>query len=224
MMDRKKVWRIALIGGGIILVIIIISLASVVRDGLYSSTLYVEFTPLSASARLEGDYNQSLDKHGEYKIRPGNYTVIIEKDGFDTYSQEFTVEAKKWKTVYVILEPNREDTMDWYETHPEDAEMRERLLDRVFDPNTEELQSTIRDEVPQGISFPIYGPGVTYEINYGDSETRPGGFALFATYYNDEGKELLDQRLRNLSGDGTIDYEIIYIDETAPEITHDHGN
>jgi len=213
MIDKRKLKLLIAAAALFVIVTVGISIFLIIRSQLYSATLFIEFTPISSSARLEGDFHQTLAQ-GENQIRPGSYTVFVKKDGFAEFSTPLTIADGDWRAIYAILDPNREDTMDWYENHPEDAELRDKLADRIHDPNTPELQATIADQTPPGVTFPVFGPGVTYRIDYGQSPTRPGGFALFGTYYNAVGYELLQQQLKSYTTAPGLSYEIILVDET----------
>lgn len=167
----------------------------------YSATLSLLYTPTSATATLNG----KVIKAGITKIKPGKYTVTIQKKGFASYSSTINMGANQTNTIAQALLSNDPTTANWYNTHPEDQKINETIGATKANTAIENLQN----DFPVASVLPLDGP--TYAINYGASPDKKGHFAMFLTYYGDTGKQDALQALQSL-GYNPNDYEIIYTD------------
>ncbi|MBQ3310046.1 PEGA domain-containing protein [Candidatus Saccharibacteria bacterium] len=84
-----------------------------------SATLKLHVAPSFATITINDDPTSRGNKH----LRPGNYTVTISAEGFSPYSESITLEAGETKELVVGLISNDPSTANYYETHPEDAEI-----------------------------------------------------------------------------------------------------
>ena len=94
-----------------------------------TSMIGVLVAPSSAKIMIGG----SQYKNGKYEISPGKYEVLIEKEGFEPYSGEITVEDKHISYVTACLQPVNEGD-NYYNENEEDASIcqsYEELVDTV---------------------------------------------------------------------------------------------
>ena len=120
MKDNYKRNRAILFGGigGSLIVILAVSLGFLIYGRIYSATLLVNVAPYTATVKVgESVYEVS----GEYKMMPGEYAVEVSAEGFETKTGKITLNADETSDLFLYLEPNTEETVNWYETHAEDA-------------------------------------------------------------------------------------------------------
>lgn len=164
-----------------------------------NATIIVEYTPSSSSVKING-----RSASANNRIRPGQYTVEVIRDGFESYSETVTVDKGQTSTIYAVLESNREDTADWYKEHPQDAKKREQILDARFTTQSAEIEKNF----PISAVLPYIPPRGAYRIDYG-AGSEPGSQAVYISYYTEVGKKLAEERIVEM-GYKLEDYEIIY--------------
>lgn len=124
---------------------------------IFSATIKILVAPQEATIKINGNIVRNLNQ----KVQPGIYVVTAEMNGFETEEQEIRVETDETESAYFILEPNTDETADWYETHPDDARMAEGISGWRYD-NAVQKQ----DELYPIIKKLPYETSI-YRISYG---------------------------------------------------------
>lgn len=83
-----------------------------------SGILELSVAPASSRITLNG---QTIT-NGTHHISPGKYALKVEKDGFESKSQDFEIKAKETKRIILALKQTSGD--NWYEEHEEDDIIR----------------------------------------------------------------------------------------------------
>lgn len=121
-----------------------------------NATIQVEFTPKSSLASLNG----KRISFGNHRIQPGNYEIIIEKQGFTTQTKRVAVKKDMTSYVGVVMQSNSPDTSNWYETHPEDMMLIERISSNEFNESTK----NVTKDHPLLTSLPFTAPGFSFSV------------------------------------------------------------
>lgn len=118
------------VAAGILIIILAISAYFL----LFSATIFINVAPSNATITIDG---KSYNNHTTPHLRPGSHSVEVSRSGFTTYSETVTFPANTEYDLSVALSPSSDETKNWYQEHPEDAEIAERygglLLDRAVD-------------------------------------------------------------------------------------------
>lgn len=195
-MEPKKLKRF-LIGAGVLFVLLIvgISVGFMIRNSIYSASIYVIAAPYDAQILM----NNKIVKSGEKNMaEPGEYNIVISRTGFETEIKTVVLENGSSEKVIVALRPNEPSTMDWYETHPEDAAIADGVVGQKFIDEAAEMAEkyTIVENLP------VYE--YNYNVGYGDCRNNGGpefcvvikagfGFRDVAIgYLQNTGKDLAD--------------------------------
>jgi len=98
-----------------VLIVVVIAVTTAIIDSYKTARIDVLVAPKSASVKINGgNYN-----NGSHRVTPGVFTVVITKDGFDSYEESFSLAAGETKDLAVYL-VQTDGGWDWYLTHPED--------------------------------------------------------------------------------------------------------
>lgn len=102
---------------GILIVILAISFYFVIDDASRSVTIRFMVAPSSAKITLNGTEYQSATT---YKITPGDYTLLIEKPGFESYEKQISPVENDNLNISIALsvQPGNEN---YYKEHPNEA-------------------------------------------------------------------------------------------------------
>ncbi|MBQ3464616.1 PEGA domain-containing protein [Candidatus Saccharibacteria bacterium] len=206
---KKKI----IIAGVVLLVVIIgISIFSLVRSKIYSATLNIRVTPISAEVKI-GDKNYKTT--GTYKVKPGNYDVEVSAEGFITKTDTIEINEDETIDFQVFLLPTEENA-DWYDEHPDDSLILGEIKYSLTLEALEKLQeeNPILNELPMNIDY-FTSDGakrVNYSISYKLEENNTKFHIVITDYsggnYNDAITRL---EKRGVAKD---QYEIEYVDKT----------
>ena len=195
-LNKKPIFIV--VGLFVVMVAIIVFMAF--QEAKKTATILVEFSPLSAEVTLNGKKGSDTNK-----VVPGKYTVVIKKDGFESYSEDVTVAKGDSETIYAVLESNSSETADWYDNHEDDyTKAGEISSGQATKAMAEEMEKFQISAI-----LPHAGDKNIYNINYGESKTKENSLAVFITYYTDIGKEAANKYITD-AGYNLDDYEIVY--------------
>ena len=174
-----------------------------------SVTVTFEYTPSNASLYIN-DKKVGI----KTKITPGTHKASVRQAGFATYDEEIIVTKDETRTVYAVLEPNTDETANWYEEHPRDDEKRQQIYNKLATIDSERLFKNF----PIKSILPYVGPSGGYRLDYGQGSNK-NTQAVYVRYYTEKGKQLAQDYIKS-EGFKLEDYEIIYeqLDFNAPTI------
>lgn len=192
--------------GAVVVFFIIIPLVLYSQNLIYSGTISLKFAPKSATAKI----GSAAAKFGSNRVRPGTYTVTIEKKGFATYTKEITVKNGENVAVAAALVSNDPSTANWYQTHTDDYTIAQDIGDDAAD----QAHVQMKTEFPIAQVLPIIGLYSTYRVDYGKSPTKNGTYAVYISYQTEADKQKAIQAVKD-KGYDLSKYEVIY-EQDAP--------
>ncbi|MBQ3473869.1 PEGA domain-containing protein [Candidatus Saccharibacteria bacterium] len=208
--NHKK--KIVVVGILLLVLIIGISVFFLVKNRIYSATLNIRVTPISAEVKI-GDKN--YDTLGTYKVKPGSYDVEVSAEGFITKTDTIEIAEDETISFQVYLLPTEENA-NWYDEHPDDAlilgEIKYSLTLEALQKLQEE--NPILSELPMNIDYFTNNGAkrVRYSISY-EIEEGATKFSITITDYS--GGNYDDAMLRlEKRGVKKGQYEIKYIDKS----------
>ena len=163
-MDKKLIKPILIIGSIAALALI----AWVIWNESYVKklpTIEIIVAPKSSSIKI----NDKKGRHGLNYLQPGEYTVDISKDGFETQTKVVNLEQDGKERINLFLIPNREDTMNWYSDNPDDAKLTENINSLIYIEET----NRYREENPIIDILPVYEDNFTIKSISTTSSNKP---------------------------------------------------
>ncbi len=211
MKDNYKRNRRILIwgGGGILFVVLAISLGFLIYGRIFSATLSIMVAPSIVSVEV-GDLN--FGASGEYKMMPGEYSVKISAEGFETKTGKITLRADETSNLHLYLNPNDSLTMNWYETHAEDA----LIVGEIQSAEMTAKVNKLLEKEPALLKLPLtveyysddFSEYTKFTISYAldDSER---GFHLIMKDYTGAGEVAAISKMKELGMD-TVSVKLVY--------------
>jgi len=158
MNNKPLTIKISIIFGSFIAIIILISLIWWFLNKDKTSTLEILVAPSSANILI----NNKKYTNGTYKIKPGNYTVNITKDNFNTYSSDIILSKNQTTQVYQGLKQS-DGSNNWYLEHKEDDIILSAIGGKAADETQQNLAS--KNPILQYIPYTEDSNGVKYKID-----------------------------------------------------------
>ena len=195
----------------IFIAILGISLFFVIDDASRSVTVRFLVAPSSASITLNGkEYQNATD----YKITPGNYTLVIAKDGFESYEEQISPQDNDTLNISVSLDvlPGNED---YYKNHPGEAYALETIwTDQMISGSEVVMDSNpLLKVLPITVEYYIQSKQyVHYQISF--RIDNPDNVTILVNDYSGGNYEAALERIRT-EGYNPDDYTIEYHDLTA---------
>ena len=209
---HKKVILIVL--GSLFLVLVGVGIFNLVWNGIYSAEVNIVVAPSIAKVKIGEDI---YDSHGEYRLKPGEYTVEISAEGFYTKNGRLVAVGGDSVSLAVFLEPE-EGNEDWYNTHPGDNLIRGEVK------NTETVTALrklgeeypILNKLPYDVEYFTndYSSKVKYSMSYRIASNSIG-FVIVIDDYMGGAKEAAYGWLRNNGAD--VDNLIIEYNDLSKE-------
>ncbi len=193
---------------GIFIFIILAVIGYFIYTRIFSAQLSFIIAPQSAKITMNGQTFSG----GKFtkRVTPGEYTITVEKTGFEAQTTTITAEADKNTSVLIALISNNPDTANWYTDHPEDSALNDDIVSRLYS----EEQINFTNEYPIVQDLPI--TGTAWSINYGICpDKKPFCIIISSTpgnySYSLEYLATVNGHNYNLS-----DYPIAFTDYTNP--------
>jgi hypothetical protein len=142
---------------------------------------------------------------GQAHVAPGNYVIKVSRQGFAEKEQTVSVAGGETRFVGIILVSNDASTALWYENHPEDDILTEKIVGQV-------VQQESADAVLQNPfieKLPILGPGDTYRIDSGVSLAGSSQPAIYILAVSPKAREAAINKIKYMGYDPEK-MEIIY--------------
>lgn len=199
MMNRKT--TLLLIGGFIVLVT-----GWAIYD-LITPKAYVEFAvaPEEVTVLLNGS-NKSVKNGDKIRVSPGDYKVIVSRDGFDSYTKDFSIKNRETTELLVALKPQTKEAEQLLLNDASQAIMQ-RFYGKIY--RTQE-QDTLNKYPITGI-LPLQAR--LYSISVCRSQKYPDDITKIALCVKESQPNLQPYVLKDISSRGynPKDYEIIWI-------------
>jgi hypothetical protein len=112
---------------------------NIVYNVLYSANLTMSVAPNDAVITL----NDKIISNKNQRIRPGDYVLRVEREGFETQEEEFSVSRDETFDAWIALLPT-DGNFDWYNNNPRDA----MILDGSFQREQDAIIRNAMDSNP----------------------------------------------------------------------------
>ena len=188
--------------------ILSISLYYIIDDNLRSVTIRFMIAPSSATITLNDTEYQSAK---DYKIKPGEYHLLIEKEGFNSYQETITPTEDDVININVSLEvlPGNED---YYKLHPDEAYALETIWTNQMTAGSDLVyeSSPIVSILPINVEYYIQNKQyVHYQISFRIDD--PENVVILIDDYTGQNYDAALERIRT-EGFNPEDYSIEYRD------------
>lgn len=193
-------------------------------------TAKIEVLVAPSFAKVEIDHTK-LKTSGTSKYYPGEYTVTISADGFESTETTLNLEKDQTATLYLYLQPTTENYNFYLENKTES-----NLVQRINDLRTQASNNAYINKYPITEVLPINiveqnrekNEWTEFHINYGQYENCKTEFCIKISDYTGGNQERALNIIRE-KGFNPDDYEIIYeytpikpIDQSTIDQIHQH--
>lgn len=188
---------------GLLLLGIISAVILIYRQNTVEIELRI--APASATVLIDGKKYQN----GTFRIKPGTYTIKIEKEGFTTKEYQFNTDTTKKIYDYIL---QTDGSYSWYLNHSEDAELLTSIGD--YEANLE--ATAYNDKHKIVYSLPIIYANYDKDYNYTEYRIDGGSFdgcnTDFCLKVTDTTGGNLDNAKQKIkdAGFNPDDYQILY--------------
>ena len=194
-MEQFRRFKVVLISAIVVFVLLVVgvSIGNIIWSNIYSVTLNIVVAPADSRVLI----NDKIEEVGEKRIKPGEYVIEVLRDGFETESLSFVFQSGDTQEVAVALIPNDPSTMDWYETHEEDAAIVDGILGQEYANMAAEMVE--KYDIVEDLPVRTYG----YILGYGNCEENGGPdfcVVIKAEFgYRDEAVEYLQKTGKDMA-------------------------
>ncbi len=182
------------------LFVLVIVLGVALFWGNPSNGIEIKAVPSNATVRI-GDKNYKVGRIG---LEPGDHTVTVSRDGFESNTQEVAVRAGEFETVLVALTPVSQDAQAWAARN---ADLYRQIED-IGGEEAREAGTEIREHNPLISVLPYRG--VLFDIDYRLSAQDPNRVVIQVTADSAGTRVLAIERIRDFGYEPT-DYEIEFV-------------
>lgn len=98
------------------------------NQGDKTATITVTAAPSDSGVKINGGSAQL----GANSVSPGRYVVTISRSGFASVTKTIDVASGQNALVGFALAPNSSKTADWYQTHPDDTAIAQKITDPKY--------------------------------------------------------------------------------------------
>jgi len=205
----------------LILLTVIIFVAAIVGVIVYSAipraTIYFVVAPTEFTATINGK-KHSVKNGDSLTVSPGDITVELSRDEFDSHTETFTIAKGETKEVLYALNPLTDAARALLET--DEAQL---VIQRIGGKKVEQGAAELTDKYPLLAELPIVDR--FYKIVVCDSEAYPEDrtkFAICVRLFDLQAKQsAIDEVARR--GYLLSDYEVIYEDNTYETLNESAG-
>ena len=185
-----------------ILAIVVIFIVYLVNISVNSAQLSLTIAPKSSTVTID---DHKITSSGTVRIKPGDHTIKITKDGFEEYSESFTISQGETKSILVALVSNDPSTANWYLEHEEDS----AILDQIGSIEYDAAAAEFNNNYPIAGSLPYLSK--SFSIHY--STNTDYDFTIRISTYTGFRNAAIDT-LNTLDSDGdAAKYHIEFTDD-----------
>ena len=194
-----------------VIVILGISLIFIIDNATRTVSVRFMIAPASATITLNGQKYQNAET---YRIRPGNYDLLIAKDGFDPYQNSLVLNDNDDINISISLEiqPGNED---YYKQHPNEAYALETIWTDQMIAGSEVVlaDNPLLNILPINVEYYIQNQQyVHYQISFRIDD--PENVTVLINDYTGGNHDAALERIRT-EGYNPDDYTIEYRDLSA---------
>ena len=194
-----------------VIVILGISLIFIIDNATRTVSVRFMIAPASATITLDGQKYQNAET---YRIRPGNYDLLIAKDGFDSYQSSLVLNDNDDINISISLEiqPGNED---YYKQHPNEAYALETIWTDQMIAGSEVVlaDNPLLNILPINVEYYIQNQQyVHYQISFRIDD--PENVTVLINDYTGGNHDAALERIRT-EGYNPDDYTIEYRDLSA---------
>ena len=194
-----------------VIVILGISLIFIIDNATRTVSVRFMIAPASATITLDGQKYQNAET---YRIRPGNYDLLIAKDGFDPYQNSLVLNDNDDINISISLEiqPGNED---YYKQHPNEAYALETIWTDQMIAGSEVVlaDNPLLNILPINVEYYIQNQQyVHYQISFRIDD--PENVTVLINDYTGGNHDAALERIRT-EGYNPDDYTIEYRDLSA---------
>lgn len=132
----------------------------------------VELVPRDATVRLD---NERITNRGSAWVTPGDHTVIVSREGFESYKGSVRVSADSTPFIYVALTGKSDDAKKWQENNRHEYTRLELLTIK----KSREYNTRFKSNNPIVTILPIKDP--YYTIDYRNHDDKSVELTIYGT-------------------------------------------
>jgi hypothetical protein len=154
-MDKRRI----IIGAILLIAVLMIwnMVLIISRQGL--DKIVVQAIPSDATITLD---NKTVGT-GTIYVSPGKHTLTASRQYFSAVTKKFNTHKQGDEKIYLLLDPQSQEGIDWLNKHPQEQQLRETILsDQVS-----EQQQTLQNKYPILDKLPV--DNSHYRIDYSQS-------------------------------------------------------
>jgi hypothetical protein len=162
--ERTRQQRVTLIIGIVVGALVLGAVVLfIVRSIIYSANLRMSIAPNNATITLNG----KKIKNKNQQIRPGDYVLRVEREGFDAEEEEFSVAKGETHDVLIALLPS-DGNYEWYKENERDQIIFDGMITRKQDEAMREAYES--DPIMRILPYTDTSFGLTFivEASYND--------------------------------------------------------
>ena len=181
---RRKFWLIS----GIVFVfgvILAVSLGFLIYGRIFSARVSVMVAPSIATVKI-GD--NTYNAFGEHSLQPGEYTVEVSADGFETKTGKLVAQADQTVKLNLYLDSNSPETADWYEKNSGDALIVGEIQNNEMLEKVDEImqREPVLSSLPLTVEY--YSDDLSeytkYVLSYAVNDSERGFYLIMKDYTN----------------------------------------
>ena len=120
----------------LVLVIVAMAIVDIMSRSATNATIEIHVVPLDATVTIN---SKSYGNNDTYNIKPGDYAVVISKDGFPEYSTNITIAPNDhYNLSHVMKDAN--GTYDYLANNPDDEQAATAIGDTAWLDYEEQMQ------------------------------------------------------------------------------------
>lgn len=168
-----------------LVLILAVSLGFLIYGRIFSARVNVMVAPSIATVKI-GDNTYSA--FGEHSLQPGEYTVEVSADGFETKTGKLVMKADETVKLNLYLDSNSPETADWYEKNSGDALIVGEIQNNEMLEKVDEImqREPVLSSLPLTVEY--YSDDLSeytkYVLSYAVNDSERGFYLIMKDYTN----------------------------------------